>query len=636
MLATRASSITQHYEAESGTIAGCATKITNAGASQGSAITFGNDQTCAAQQVGAQLPISYNLGALSGTLRYVSTSGNDQTGTGTAQSPYATLTKAVASAVAGDSIVVRGGTYRSDSNIAISSTKPLTIIAYPGETPIFSGSRAVASNEWTTENSYKYASYTAMPVTDGSGITFTTGQNLNGNGIGKYPDQAWIGSAQLKQVATKAEVVDGTFYVDSTNGRLYMTATDANKANVEISSRDIFIVIRAPGTRLEGLKITRFSNTPNLYGVVRVATTADGSTLKNVEVSDSAFIGIFYEGSSDLNKNNTLTNVTVTRSNWMGVSAMYTDDLTLDKVLLSDMDQFDEFASSPQSGGMKTSRTWRTKVLNSTITNNKSQGLWFDQSNYDIQLANNTITDNADAGVFFEISDNLLMINNYIRASGGSRAVKLAGSSGLKLINNTIIGGADPVGIYVDNRSIAGCADSSQPLCANSYNSDRDSVRTRPATLDWMPRVDLMLNNIIAYPDTKGYCPTTAPFCITKSNGTATAAIDDIIHQADASRGIPQTRTDGNVYANGSGSIIDTSVGAYTQLSTFTSAMAGAPVSIPGLETNGKFGNSLVNTDGSPTASLTAIHNQAVAIPTDAAINAYIPAGTKHFGVLYK
>ena len=114
------------------------------------------------------------------------------------------------------------------------------------------------------------------------------------------------------------------------------------------------------------------------------------------------------------------------------------------------------------------------------ITNNNSHGLWFDQSNVDVDVVGNTITGNAGSAVFFEISDDLLMVNNYVRSTGGARALKIAGSSGVKLLNNTIVGGADPIGVYVDSRSKPGCADPSQPLCAGSYSSDRDTVRPTP------------------------------------------------------------------------------------------------------------------------------------------------------------
>ena len=56
---------------------------------------------------------------------------------------------------------------------------------------------------------------------------------------------------------------------------------------------------------------------------------------------------------------------------------------------------------------------------------------------------------------------------------------------------------------------------------------------------------------------------------------------------------------DGNVYANGSGTAVSTTVGSFPTHSAFGAAMGSSPVSIGGIEARGKTGNSWVNTDGS-------------------------------------
>jgi hypothetical protein len=631
ILLSKAVTPTASFEAELGTLANCATSITDAGASGGGAVRFGGSTCGGGSAVGAVLPISYSLGSLSGTVRYVATNGSDTSGTGSVSAPYATLSKAVSVATANDSVVVRGGTYRQ-GNVSISTSKTLKIMAYPGEIPVFNGAQ-VASG-WVTDGSLQYIPYTPRPATDGSGISFTTGQNLTGDGVGKYPDQAWLGATQLRQVSAKTSVVDGTFWVDRTANRLYMTPANAGQGGVEVSQANVFLTVNSPNTSIEGLRVTRYSNTASDYGVIKFQTTADNSLMRNVEISDTAFIAVLYDGTSNRNDGGRMLNVTVTRSNWMGISAVFTDNLTLDRVKLSDMNQFNEFTFSPQSGALKTSRTWYTKVLNSEITGNNSHGVWFDQSNYDAQVANNTITNNNGSALFFEISDNLLLINNYIHSTTG-QPVKLAGSSGLKLINNTIVGGPDTVGIYVDNRSKPGCADPSQPLCTDSYNSDRDSSRTLPATMDWMPRVDLMLNNIIAYPKSNGFCGVLTTVCATQANSTATVTLQSIFHKAEPARGIPETYINGNVYANGTGYIFsyNSPQGRHTTTSALGTAMAASPVLISGFESTGRYGNTYVNTDGSPTANLTALHSQASPVPTNSVINQYLPAGTRHYGV---
>jgi hypothetical protein len=115
--------------------------------------------------------------------------------------------------------------------------------------------------------------------------------------------------------------------------------------------------------------------------------------------------------------------------------------------------------------------------------------------------------------------------------------------------------------------------------------------------------------------------------------------IEWTIHQANYnSTGRPQTLINGNVYANGTSKIIaiNEPAGSYTTTNAFATAMAGAPVSISGFETMGRYGNSYINPDGTPTSALADLHNSAYPVPTDVKINQFIQAGTRHYGVTYK
>jgi parallel beta-helix repeat protein len=444
--------------------------------------------------------------------------------------------------------------------------------------------------------------------------------------------------------------VPGTFWTDRESNRLYLDASDAGKPGIEVSEVDDWGMIAAADVTIEGIRITRYSNSADDYGVIDISATADNATLRNVEISDAAFQALTFNGKdADQIDGGMLESVTVGGANWMGVVAVYTDGVIIRDSLLTGLNRWDEFASSPQSGALKTSRTRRMKVIDSEISNNRGQGLWFDQSNYDIQVAGNVITENSANGVFFEISDKLLLINNYIRTNAGASgaSVKLAGSSGLRLVNNTIVGGADVVGIYVDKRSFPGCSDPRNKLCAGSINSDRDIARHLPDTLDWMPRLDMMLNNVIAYPTAAGLCGERVNVCITDynrvdRNTVATQPIDGILHPADPESGIPATVMNGNVYASEGGAIIgvpdpsnDATIGLST-LGAFSESMRKAKMSLEGLEADGLVGDAYVNGDGTPTEALSVLHERAPPVPVDTDINAYIVAGTRHFGVTYQ
>lgn len=585
---------------------------------------------------GAHLPIAYELSSLTGPVLYVAPDGSDN-GNGSPTAPYATLAKAYSASAEKGTIVVRGGTYRQ-GDVVIAGGKPVRIIAYPGEIPVFDGAAAV-SGGWTSEGSLQYRAYTPIPVSDGNGISFTSGQNLTGGAIGKYADEAWAGDTQLRQVGDKASVADGRFFVDRDNGRIYLTASDVSRGNIEVANLRHFLTIQARNSSVEGLRIIRFANSASDYGVIRIFDDGDNAVLRNVEISDSAFISVTIAGNTNrtgnLNTGTKLVHVTITHSNWMGVNATYSDDLVLDGVNISGMNQWDEFTNSPQSGALKTSRTVRTIVRNSQIRGNHSHGLWFDQSNSEVEVAGNVITDNLGSAVFFEISDGLLLVNNYIRTlSLGDRAVKLAGSSGLRLVNNTIIGGADVVGVYVDSRSKAGCADPAQAQCPNSYSSDRDSVRPHSPTMDWIPRVDLILNNVMAYPTKPGYCGAVTVVCITSGNAGASVPLTTVIHPADALR--PRTLIDGNVYANGEGVVMASAIGNFPSIHSFVGTLRNQGMNIDGYEMSGLYGDAFAASDGTPTELLASWHSRAAAVPTDAEINQYVPAGTQHYGVLFK
>jgi hypothetical protein len=567
----------------------------------------------------------------------VATDGSDAN-PGTLAQPLATLTAAVARVASWPigrpaTIVVRGGLYRQ-GGVTINGGRAVTVIAHPGEVPVFTGA-APLTGPWTAQDGTEWHAYTPQPVTDGSGIAFTGGQNLNGDGVGRFPDQVWVGERQLRQVSTLAQVAPGTFFVDRSTGRVHLHPVDRAAGPVEASSRPQFVRINGADTTVEGLRITRYSNNAASYGVVLVGATAHRSTLRDVEIRDAAYQAVQYAGNTSpgqIVENARLERVTIADSGWMGVSATLVAGLTVSDSRITGMNVFDEFSHAPQSGAMKTSRVRDVVITGSRIEGNHSHGLWFDQSNVGVTIAGTDVIDNDGSGVFFEISDRLLMVNTYVRAGGGERAVKIAGATGVRLVNNTIVGGADPLGVYVDSRSKPGCADPARPLCEGSLSSDRDTLRPRPATLDWMLRIDLMVDNVIGHPSGTGYCGARTAWCITASNAGATIPVASVLHPADATRGIPASALDGNVFATDGGvPVMRHATGSVADTAALRAWLA-ATTALPGQEPSGRSGTGLVRADGAPTAALASLHHTAAAVPADPAINVYAPAGARQYG----
>lgn len=92
-----------------------------------------------------------------GRTLYVSTTGSDSSN-GSLATPWRTITFATSKLLPGDTLYVRGGTYSGRATVSISGTPaaPITIRAYPGETPVFDSGiadfRTVGNSDWVVDN----------------------------------------------------------------------------------------------------------------------------------------------------------------------------------------------------------------------------------------------------------------------------------------------------------------------------------------------------------------------------------------------------------------------------------------------------------------------------------------------------
>src|SRR4051812_11569399 len=90
--------------------------------------------------------------------------GNDSSATPTLIStPWATISKAANTMVAGDTVLIRGGTYRETVTVLHSGTAGnlINFQAYPGETPVITGADVEPTGNWTwntgTPNAWRLA-----------------------------------------------------------------------------------------------------------------------------------------------------------------------------------------------------------------------------------------------------------------------------------------------------------------------------------------------------------------------------------------------------------------------------------------------------------------------------------------------
>lgn len=218
-------------------------------------------------------------------VHYMSTTGNDAWA-GTGSRPWHTLYASLRKLHAGDTLYIRGGSYGFSgvhwTGVAGTSTRPILISNYPGETPIFVGSGAPAdwlyfdgNAAWVTLRGLVVEGGGYVPSPKGSSLIGFTGNanHITLDHMRLYGSKTWsldqhliyVGATSVNDLTIKYSVLDGggcvcsgllTFYHDPNVARINVTHNTFRNAD-----QAVMLWARASGVRI----------TYNLFTHVRIA-----------------------------------------------------------------------------------------------------------------------------------------------------------------------------------------------------------------------------------------------------------------------------------------------------------------------------------------------------------------------------
>ena len=416
-----------------------------------------------------------------------------------------------------------------------------------------------------------------------------------------YPDQMWIDGVEQRQVASRAQVAAGTFYLDEATSQLYLGSNPSGRT-VEASTVAKAISVRAGGVVIRGIGVRRYA--PSVFMVAAVTLESPSARVENVMVDDIATNGL-----SALASDITIDHVTVRGAGMLGVHGNYADRLTINAVLAT-ANNSEHFNTAPNAGGGKIGHSRGVNVFNSDFSGNFAHGFWIDLSVYDSKFVNNRFSNNQDDGLFVEISSKVVIADNLI-ADNGAFGIKVNNTTDVRIWNNTIVGNDRPVNIVQDPRRNT-----------NPHDQAVDGRQPWPdPTMPWTLGPVQMSNNV---------------FGAVRPSATCLLCVEDYSWQKTAEQ--MGVTVDGNVYNPASpsqpnwlaiwsrGTIVNPYV--FTTLAAFH-AQTGQETTGVGLT-----GAAVVDSSGALAASVTALApTHALPLPADIAALVGQPAGTRNLGI---
>ncbi|MCU1523333.1 MAG: wcoA [Microbacteriaceae bacterium] len=363
---------------------------------------------------------------------FVSPMGSDRA-KGTKAEPLRSVQRAITLARSGQTIVLRAGSYHEW--VTVTRDKTVTIQPYLKEVVWFDGSVVVGnwrkegsvwiSDGWTTQFDSSPTFFRGAPDNTEPGWIFLDPQFP----LAAHPDQVWIDGKAETQVAKPADVVAGTFAVDTAASRLYL-GSDPTGHEVRSSDKPKALGIQSKNSVVRGIGIHRYATSVPGFGAMSVE--APGVIVDNVLIEDNATAGLFVTASRV-----TVRQVTVRGNGMMGMGANYADDLLVTG-LLATGNNTQHFNNAPVSGGFKITRSRTVTIEKSRISGNFGPGLWFDQSDYATNVVANDISDNVGHGLILEISARFVVAGNTI-SNNRDNGIKLNDTSDVQIWNNTVV-----------------------------------------------------------------------------------------------------------------------------------------------------------------------------------------------------
>jgi len=369
-----------------------------------------------------------------------------------------TIGQAAALAEPGDTVIIHGGIYREAVVIEKSGLpdNAITFQAAAGAGVIMTGADHIS--EWTEVKGDDRIYSTPWPH------KFITWNQNNTHPDDDYHrligrcEQVFINGYSLRQVLERDKLARGTFYADLNGKRLYVWNYDnqdvsSGKVTVEASVRDRILTVKGDYVTIKGIRFR--------YAANRAQRGAVEFSGNHLSVEDCFFEYTNAGGAAFGGEDVTVRRCTFQYNGQLGFGAVRSHGLRMTGCTVRN-NNIKGFNRGWEAGGNKICLTRGVVLENSTFTENRGNGIWFDIGNEDCTVRNCLIAFNEDAGIFYEISyglhahDNVIVGNGLADTAGAwgaSAGISISSSPDCLIERNLLVGNKEGFNFREQTRS---------------------------------------------------------------------------------------------------------------------------------------------------------------------------------------
>ncbi|MDD4734703.1 MAG: right-handed parallel beta-helix repeat-containing protein [Kiritimatiellae bacterium] len=375
------------------------------------------------------------------TVFYVATNGNDQATGLSLNDPFRTVQKGLAVLAPGDTLYIRGGTYREFLIVPVDGEQghPVTVCAYSNETPMIKGS--VLATNWIhhADSIWKLTNWVRNTQQ-----LFDDGACLRQIG---YPNECYGSTPTYPFIPYGlglADMVAGSFYYAANENVLYVWLSDHSNPSesiMEASTARSVLFKSARYNNIYGLHFMHVNTLGYSMGGYAAVNLGEYSTMDSCDVSWMDATGV---GVSD---NTQVINCNVSHNGMAGFGG--SPDSFLVRGCIINSNNYNGFSVGCHCGGMKFMPAQNGTVESNVFVGNLGYGIWFDtcpegsnviRGNLIRETARNWKDGTTGSAIFYEISPGGALIHDNMLVDNDGCGICIAESCNTRVFNNTIIG----------------------------------------------------------------------------------------------------------------------------------------------------------------------------------------------------